>query len=688
MNPQVDEPSGFDGRRYAALLTADVVTLRRDPDTGKLVSLPFPFNTLLESEQLLSAYFNASRVGLCVLDSEYRYVAINNTLAEMNGIPAAAHLGKSVRELLGDFAELVEPLFERVFRTGEPVLDLKISTILPTRTEAGHWIEHYFPIQDASGAVTQLGLVIIEVTEQKKLEDSLRDVSENLRQEKKRQQVMLDVGRVLAAKGDVRQAFPQISACLRRVLRQEYAALSLHEEKSGRLIRQALDFPLRMGHVEDREITTAVDPHGKALLERTPLIFTRDEMHEFRAGTTDHLLAEGLKSLCCVPLLRPASPLGVLVLGSTRTDAFKTDDLTLLNQVAAQLAIAIENARVARELKELRSRLQKEKRYLEGGSGPKPNFEEIVGESPALRRVLNELAIVATSEATVLILGETGTGKGLIARALHKTSPRKNRSFVTLNCAAIPTGLLESELFGHEKGAFTGAVSQKVGRLELADKGTLFLDEIGEIPIEVQPKFLRFLQDQEFERLGGTRTLKVDLRLIAATNKDLARSVAEKEFRSDLFYRLNVFPVRVPSLRERREDIPLLVRYFVKRFAGRMHRPIETIPTETMDALMGWDWPGNVRELENFIERSVILTDGTALRAPLAELLAEISDTSEHTLESSERVHIIRVLRETHGMISGPDGAARRLGVKRSTLQSKMQRLGITRKDYSGQKSD
>lgn len=688
MSPQSDQPLEFDVPRNPALLAADVVTLRRDPDTGKLVSLPFPFEALLESEQLLSAYFNASRVGLGVLDREYRYVAINNTLAEMNGIPAAVHLGKSVREVLGDFAELVEPLFERVFRTGEPVLDIKISSILPTRTEPGHWIEHYFPIRGLDGTVKQLGLVIVEITEQRKLEDSLHDVSESLRQEKKRQQVMLDVGRVLAAKGDVRQAFPQISACLRRVLRQEYAALSLHDEKTGRLIRQALDFPLRMGQVEDREISTAVDPHGKALLKRRPLILTRDEMHEFRAGTTDHLLAEGLKSLCCIPLLRPARPLGVLVLGSTRTDAFKTDDLTLLDQVAAQLAIALENARVARELKELRSQLQQEKRYLEGGPSPKPNFEEIIGESPALRRVLDELAIVATSEATVLVLGETGTGKGLIARALHNTSSRKDRSFVTLNCAAIPTGLLESELFGHEKGAFTGAVSQKIGRLELADKGTLFLDEIGEIPLEVQPKFLRILQDQEFERLGGTRTLKVDLRLIAATNKDLARSVVEKQFRSDLFYRLNVFPIRVPSLRERREDIPPLVRHFVKRFASRMHRSIQTVPTETMDALIAWDWPGNVRELENFIERSVILTDGTALRAPLAELLAEVPDNGEHTLESSEREHIIRVLRETHGMVSGPQGAARRLGVKRSTLQSKMQRLGITRKDYSSQKSD
>jgi len=307
-----------------------------------------------------------------------------------------------------------------------------------------------------------------------------------------------------------------------------------------------------------------------------------------------------------------------------------------------------------------------------------------------VKDVLDQVAIVAASDATVLILGETGTGKGLIARAIHTTSKRRDRGFITLNCAAIPTGLLESELFGHEKGAFTGAVSQKIGRLELADKGTLFLDEIGEIPLELQPKLLRVLQDHEFERLGGTRTIKVDLRLIAATNRDLARSVAEKEFRSDLFYRLKVFPIRLPALRERREDIPLLVRYFVRKFARGMDRGIETIPTETMNSLINWPWPGNVRELENFIERSVILTEGTALRAPLADLQAESpgSGAAEHSLEGAEREHIIRVLRETRGMISGPTGAARRLGLKRTTLQSKMQRLGITRRDYAGRETD
>jgi formate hydrogenlyase transcriptional activator len=672
--PRVDRDSQ---RSHALLEMAEVVSRSHEPAEA-----------LLASEQLLAAYFSASRVGLCILDSDFRYLAINRTLAEMNGIPAEAHLGKSVREMLGDFAELIKPQLSQVLAAGQPILDLEISSILPTRSEPGHWLEHYIPIKDAMGKVTQVGVIAVEITEQKKLEESLRSVSERLREEKKRQQVLMEVSHVLAAKWDVRQVFPKISAYLRRLLRQEYAALAVHDEKNGQLVRQAVDFPMRKGSTMETEISAAKHPGRKALLERAPLIFDKGEMQEFPAGSADHLLAEGLQALCCVPLLRPKGPLGVLVLGSTRADAFKTDDLTLLNQVAAQLAIAIENAGTTREVEQLRSRLDHEKSFLEGEPRTQLHFEEIIGESGALKQVLDQVAIVAASDATVLILGETGTGKGLVARAIHRTSKRRDRSFVTLNCAAIPTGLLESELFGHEKGAFTGAVSQKVGRLELADKGTLFLDEIGEIPLELQPKLLRVLQDREFERLGGTRTIKVDLRLIAATNRDLARSVVEKEFRSDLFYRLNVFPIRLPSLRERRDDIPLLVRYFVRKFARTMDRGIETVPSETMSTLVNWHWPGNVRELENFIERSVILTEGTALRAPLAELQAEspTSGSAEHSLEGAEREHIIRVLLETGGMISGPMGAARRLGLKRTTLQSKMQRLGITRQDYSRRK--
>jgi formate hydrogenlyase transcriptional activator len=665
-------------------LVGIITTNNESPLPGGSIS----FEALARSEQLLTTYFGALKVGLCILDTSFRYLAINPSLAEMNGIPAAEHLGKTVREVLGDFAELIEPQFNRVLDTAQPVLNLELSFMLSNRSEPGHWIEHHIPIKDATGKVVQIGVVAVEITERKRLEESLQSLSQKLKHEKRRLQAMTEVSRVLAAKFDIAQAFPKVSAHLRRVLRQEYAALAVRDEKTGQLIRQAMDFPLGKSLPISSEINATKDPRSKALSERTPLIFSASEMRGFPAGTTDYFLSEGMKALCCVPLLRHKNPLGVLVLGSTRADAFHSDDLALLNQVAAQLAVTLENAQITREVKRLRSQLGLESGYLKGEATAQLNFEEIIGESLALKEVLDRVGVVATSEATVLLLGETGTGKGLIARSIHRISNRKERPFITLNCAAIPTGLLESELFGHEKGAFTGAVSQKIGRLELADKGTLFLDEIGEIPLELQPKLLRVLQDHEFERLGGTRTIKVDLRLIAATNRELARSVAEKEFRSDLFYRLNVFPIRMPSLRERREDIPQLVRYFVRKFALAMDRDIHSIPRETMDALLNWHWPGNVRELENFVERSVILTEGAALRAPLAEFLAETSSSVEHSLEGTEREYIVRVLRETGGMISGPGGAAKRLGVKRTTLQSKMQRLGIRRIEYSGEKPD
>ncbi|MGO8793644.1 MAG: sigma 54-interacting transcriptional regulator [Candidatus Sulfotelmatobacter sp.] len=639
---------------------------------------------LLESELLLTAYFSAARVGLAIFDPSLRYVAINQTLAAMHGLPAQDHIGRQLREMLGDAASVIESPCRQVLDTHVPLLNVEVSFKLPTQFELGHWIGHYIPIFDAQGEIRHLGAIILEITQQKKLEETLRGASASLREEKKRLQVMLEVSRALAERTDIAKVFPRISAYLRRVFLQEYAALALHDEENGRLSRQALDFPLQKGSpAVDSEIDSLNDPRGRALLQRSSLIFNRRELQSFPSGTTDHLLSEGLQSLCCVPLLRPKGTLGVLVLGSTRPGAFKSDDLTLVDHVASQLALALESTRTARQLKQLRGRVEQEKRYLEGETHNSSHFPQIIGESQAIKLVLQQVAVVAPSDATVLLLGETGTGKGLAAHAIHRISARSERNFIAVNCAAIPTGLLESELFGHEKGAFTGAISQKIGRLELADKGTLFLDEVGEIPLELQPKLLRVLQDHEFERLGGNRTIKVDIRLIAATNLDLAKSLAEKHFRSDLFYRLNVFPIRMPSLCERREDIPLLVRYFVQKFSRRMDRLIETIPIETMEALLGWQWPGNVRELENFIERSVILTAGSALQSPLAEFSKEMLGSADHSLEETEREYIISILRETDGIVSGATGAARRLGLKRTTLQSKIQRLRITPQDYS-----
>jgi formate hydrogenlyase transcriptional activator len=388
-------------------------------------------------------------------------------------------------------------------------------------------------------------------------------------------------------------------------------------------------------------------------------------------------VGEGLNSFCDMPLISRNRLLGILAIARREENTFDADQVTFMSQVASQVAIGVENALAYSEIADLKDRLAQEKLYLEDEIRGEMDFEGIVGQSSALRHVLQLVETVAPSDSTVLLLGETGTGKELIARAIHDRSRRKDRTFVKLNCAAIPTGLLESELFGHERGAFTGAISQKVGRLELADQGTLFLDEVGDIPLEIQPKLLRALQEREFERLGSTRTKKVDMRLVAATNRDLEKMIEHREFRSDLYYRLNVFPIRIPPLRERPEDIPLLVRYFAQKYGRRMEKQIESVPTIAMKKLASWHWPGNIRELENFIERSVILTHGTALQVAAGELTNGKAVPPLGTRASGERDEILRMLKATNGRVAGTEGAAARMGLKRTTLISRMKKLGI-----------
>jgi len=424
----------------------------------------------------------------------------------------------------------------------------------------------------------------------------------------------------------------------------------------------------------------------------SPAIFRDEELNQFPAELVRAMREKGIVSMCCVPLVTKGRAFGTLNLASRRSDAFSENDADLLNRVAAQVAIAVENALAFKEIDSLKDKLAVEKLYLEEEIRNELNFEEIVGESPAIKRALAQVELAAPANTTVLVLGETGTGKELIARAIHNLSPRRERTFVKVNCAAIPSGLLESELFGHERGAFTGAVSQKVGRFELADRGTIFLDEVGDIPLELQPKLLRVLQEQEFERLGATRTIRVDVRVVAATNADLSRLVAERIFRSDLYYRLNVFPIQIPALRDRREDIPLLVRYFVQKFSRRMNKTVLYVPADAMDALVSYAWPGNIRELENLVERAVLLSPGKDLRVPLSELrnpqVASGPDEAPEpvfraapisTLEDAERQHILRALRQTEWRIAGPRGAAQILGMKRTTLQARMRKLGIRR---------
>jgi formate hydrogenlyase transcriptional activator len=502
-----------------------------------------------------------------------------------------------------------------------------------------------------------------------------------LARERDRLQVLLEITNTLVSELDIRDLFPSITACLRRAVPHEYSSLALRVPGTDQLRVHALVFD-GPGNVFQEGATAALNetPAGEAVENRRPVVLDRDVLARISSPVVQRLVAAGLQSVCCLPLITRLQVLGTLNVGSTRPNAFTEADIDFLSQVAGQAAIAIENATAYHEIAQLKDQLAEEKLYLQDEIRTDRNFGEIIGESPSFRGVLEQVATVAPTDASVLILGETGTGKELIARAIHDLSGRRDRTFVKLNCAAIPTGLLESELFGHEKGAFTGAIMQKAGRFELANRGTLFLDEIGDIPLELQPKLLRALQEHEFERLGGTRTIKVDVRLVAATNRDLAQMINDRQFRTDLYYRLSVFPISIPPLRERADDIPMLVRYFTQKFARRMSKRVETISQETMEALIRYPWPGNVRELENLIERAVILTRGTTLQIPLAELRAASPDVaSPVTLEEAEREHIRRVLEQASGVVGGPNGAAARLGMKRTTLQSKMKKLGISR---------
>jgi formate hydrogenlyase transcriptional activator len=509
--------------------------------------------------------------------------------------------------------------------------------------------------------------------------EKAENYQQQLARERDRLQVLLDINNALVSELDTRDLFRTITACLQRAVPHEYSSLALRVPDTGQLRVHALIFEGNLGIQEGATAGIDETPAGKAVETRRAVVLDADGLRKFRAPVIQRLLDAGLRSICCLPLISRKNVLGTLNVGSTRPDAFTSADVDLLTQVAGQAAIAIENATAFQEIAALKDQLAEEKLYLEDEIRTERNFGEIIGDSPGFRRVLEQVETVAPTDASVLILGETGTGKELIARALHDLSRRRDRTFVKLNCAAIPTGLLESELFGHEKGAFTGAIMQKAGRFELANKGTLFLDEVGDIPLELQPKLLRALQEREFERLGGTRTIKVDVRVVTATNRDLIQMINERQFRTDLYYRLSVFPLFVPPLRDRTEDIPKLVRYFTQKYSRLMNKHVENISADAMEALVRYSWPGNVRELENLIERAVILSRGATLQIPLAEIRTDAETAVPVTLQEAERDHIRRVLEKSKWVVGGPNGAAARLGMKRTTLQSKMKKLGITR---------
>jgi formate hydrogenlyase transcriptional activator len=517
----------------------------------------------------------------------------------------------------------------------------------------------------------------------------LTDLLEVLQRERDQLDLLLDVTNAVVTQLDTRELFRAVAPAIRRCCSADVASLSLYDPEANVLRHHVCDAPEAFRACPEASgmpESSTLDGSATGYVFKTgePRVFTFDDLAQFPESA--FLRERGIRSAIAVPLVTPQGKLGTLNLGAFADNAFSPSHFPLLTRVAGQIAIAVRNAIQFAKIEELNAQLAREKLYLEDEIRSDYQFDEIIGRSRALARVLREIKTVAPTDSTVLITGETGSGKELVARAIHQASTRKDHAFVKLNCAAIPTGLLESELFGHEKGAFTGAITQRIGRFELANRGTVFLDEVGEIPLELQPKLLRVLQEREFERLGSTRTLRSDARLIAATNRDLAALVAEQKFREDLFYRLNVFPIVVPPLRERVEDIPMLVRHFAQQFARRMKKPIETIPTETMEVLTRYDWPGNIRELQNLIERAVILSKGPTLEVPLEGLnsrrvdkVGNGTDAAVETLEDADRRAIIAALERSNWVIAGPNGAAARLGIKRSTLQFRMRKLGIRR---------
>ncbi len=521
-------------------------------------------------------------------------------------------------------------------------------------------------------------------------------------------QLLLDLTNRITSNLELRDLLRAVAANIREVIHAEGVTVSLQDAASEKFKVFAIDFPHGKGVLKEELLVRPSTAVKKALETLRPVVSHTCDGNELVSEASDIVVAEGLRAYCSIPLVNRGRALGILSILRTTETPFSPGDIDFLNRASGQIAIAIENACAYHEISELKDKLAQEKLYLEEEIRSEMNFENIIGNSPALKHVLELVETVATSDSTVLLLGETGTGKELIARAIHDRSRRKDRTFVKLNCAAIPTGLLESELFGHEKGAFTGAIIQKVGRMELADQGTLFLDEVGDIPVEIQPKLLRALQEREFERLGSTHTRRVNIRLVAATNRDLEQMIAAREFRSDLYYRLHVFPIRIPPLRERKEDIPQLVSYFVQKFAKQMQKKIEAISPAVMKGLTAWEWPGNIRELENFMERAVIVTRGRSLDAPLGELrktnTVAFPHAEQHNVEQvageradsqtditsvadeyerRQRDEIIRALTACRGRVGGADGAAASLGMNRTTFLSRMKKFGIYAKQYA-----
>ena len=647
--------------------------------------------TLRESEERLRKIFDYSNDAIFVIDpargeildvNPRACVMLGYSREELLSTPITAIHPKEMPQLLA-FAQSV---FDKGYGwTNELTCMTKSDDTIPAEISAS--------VIDIAGR-TCLIAMIRDITGRKRAEDALRHYSDNLerlveertaqlRQAEERQRVLLEINNAIIANLDRESLFKAVTQALRKSLSFDRASLTLHDPMRDILRVYALTgiSPARRVLPVGAEIPREGSRVGR-VLEQKRVLRIRDLKEEHGLLPEDHLLEEGIRSVIVIPLMAKGTAIGTLNIGSQEPDRYSEDDAKFLQEVVKQIALAVENMQAYEEIAQLKARLEQENLYLQEEIKTLHNFEEIIGQGQAIKRTLKAVETVAPTDAGVLILGETGTGKELIARAVHNLSPRKDKALVKVNCASLPSGLIESELFGHEKGAFTGALARKIGRFELANGGTIFLDEIGDLPLDLQSKLLRVLQEGEFERVGGSNSIKVDVRVIAATNRDLDLAVEEGRFRQDLFYRLNVFPLYLPSLRERRDDIPILVRYFAMKYGAKFGKKIETIPQKVLDSLQAYSWPGNIRELENIIERAVIISIGSKL--DLGEWLPKLGvsphGTRVPTLEELERQHIMEVLKMTGWQVSGERGAAKLLNVKPTTLEARMKKLGINRK--------
>lgn len=601
-----------------------------------------------------------------MLDAEGRIASWNKGAERMRGCGADEAIGRHFSTFF---------LSEDV-RAGKPEEELRIAAVEGSVETEGWRLRKDGSRFWASVVVTALK------DEQGKLLGFVKIARDITKRKRIGEALLLETTNQLITQRSTAELLTAIAASLGKVKHFDYAAIALYDPAIRKLRVRAL--PSRTGGEsihEERLLPVENSPAGWAFKARRPLILNHIWEEGKPMEISETLVHQGVQSACRIPLMTHDRVLGTLTLASRNENSFTNEDVASLSQLAGQIAIALDNAMAFRELTEVKDRLAEEKGYLEDEIRARFNFGDIVGESPAIKDVMSQVKTVASTDSAVLILGETGTGKELVARAIHRLSARHDKIFVTLNCSAVPASLFESELFGHEKGAFTGSVSRQIGRFELAHQGTLFLDEVGDIPLELQSKLLRTLQEKQFERLGSAQTITVNVRVIAATNRNLREMVEQGIFRSDLYYRLNVFPIAVPPLRERVSDIPLLARYFVGKHSRQLGKKINVISDRALNMLKEYAWPGNVRELEHYIERAVILSRSSDLEAPPLEAKTpkRSLDSASQSLAAAERGHILRVLRETNWIVGGPRGAAARLGVKRTTLASKMRRLGISR---------